>query len=372
MHIIRLSIRWKMTLLFAGLLATILLLICTIIVFSTRRILLANLASNSSPAVIVATLDQQLRYVLIPCFIGGSLLVLGIGRWLTGLVLRPIAHITATAYAISTSGDLSQRIGPMPVAWDEVGRLAATVDTMLASIDHAFTAQQQFIADASHELKTPLTAILGHANLLRRQRMNHPEIVDEATLALIEEAERMHRLVRDLLAFERTRSSQPMAQQPVALLALIELVLHGLAPLAQHNGITLVFPQPIQPIGPRVWGNADQLRQVMVNIVENALKFTPVGGSIYVRVRCTHLRQSAGVEVRISDTGCGIASDNLPFIFDRFYRADKSRSSLSGGNGLGLAIVHSIIQQHRGVIDVTSELGKGTTFCITLPSECPP
>lgn len=367
MNRLRLSIRWRMTLLFAVLLATILVLTCIIIVFSTRQIVFANLAGDPSATTMVATLNRQLGSVIIPCLIGGLLLVLGIGRWFAGLILRPIAHITATAHAISTSADLSQRIGPVPVAWDEVGQLAATVDAMLATLDRVFTTQQQFVADASHELRTPLTAILGHANLIRRQGKAHPEIIDEATSALIEEAWQMHRLVQDLLTLEQINGRMLQRRQPVVLSDLIESATHDLESLAVSRNVGLVLPQALAPTMPLVWGDPDQLRQVIVNVVENALKFTPAGGRVAIVMCPVRLRQAEAVKLSVSDSGCGIASADLPFIFDRFYRAEKSRTTLSGGSGLGLAIVQNIVQQHNGTVDVVSEVDCGTTICIVLP-----
>jgi len=363
-----LSIRWKMTLLYAVLLGALLFGACIIIVIATRQFLLANLEGTAQAGVIVATIDRQLRFVIIPCLIGGLILTLAIGMWLSGRLLQPIAQITETAARIGAGSDLSQRIGAVaPVPSDEVGRLATTFDAMLERLDDAFIAQKQFVADASHELKTPLTAILGQANLLRRHARENPVLVDEATEAIIEEAERMQRLIQDLLTLARAVAAPPRATTPVVLNRITQAIVHDLAIRAHEQAITLIFHGNELP----AWymlGDADQLRHMVLNLVDNALKFTPANGRIDVTI--THETAAAPplVALTVADTGCGIAPSDVPHLFERFYRADKSRTRAVGGSGLGLAIVHAIVRQHGGDVTVESVLGMGTTVRVQLPA----
>jgi two-component system OmpR family sensor kinase len=362
------SIRWKITLLYAVLLGTLLFGACIIIVTATRQFLLANLDATAQAGVILATLDRQLRFVIIPCLIAALILTLAIGMWLAGRLLQPIAQITETAARIGAGSDLSQRIGAVaPVPSDEVGRLATTFDAMLARLEHAFTAQEQFVADASHELKTPLTAILGQANLLRRHARQNPRLVAEATEAIIEEAERMQGLIQDLLTLARADAAQPHLTTPVVPNQIAQAVVHDLAIRAQEQAITLVFHVSELPAW-YVLGDANQLRHMVLNLVDNALKFTPANGRVDVTIAHETAAAPPLVVLTVADTGCGIAPSDVPHLFERFYRADKSRTRAVGGNGLGLAIVHDIVRQHGGDVTVESVLSMGTTVRVHLPA----
>ncbi len=306
--------------------------------------------------------DQLLLGIL-----GGLLIALVVGAVLAGRVLHPIAQITEVARRIGGSSDLSHRIELFPrPRQDEVGKLAATCNAMLDRLEHAFTVQRQFIGDAGHELKTPLTAILGHANLIRRRGQDHPELVNEATWAIIEQAERLHRLTSELLDLTRIEE-QEIACDVVSLGQIALEVVRELTPLAQGKVLSLQDTS-LKGTATLLRGDRDKLKQLMVNLVDNALEATPAGGYVWVEARPEAPDHPQRVLLIIQDTGCGIEAHDLPHIFERFYRVDKARSRATGGNGLGLAIVQEIVRRHDGQMEVESKPGAGTRFHITFPA----
>jgi|GEM_PF-305769 len=291
-----------------------------------------------------------------------------VGLWLAGRLLRPIARITETARQIGSSQDLSQRLGLTRVKpkQDEVGKLTVTFNTMLERLEAAFKTQQQFVADASHELKTPLTAILGHANLLRRRGKTNPELLEETTAAIIQQAERLHRLTLSLLELAQADEKRVLARQELSLNELVHEVVKEVTPLAQTKAIQLSFSSP-KEIPLFVAGDRDKLKQVVLNLIDNALKFTSQGGQVGVSTRLELKDQKEVIVMEVADSGCGIAATHLPHIFERFYRAEISRNRGSGGSGLGLAIVQEVIRQHGGEIEVQSQAGQGSVFRVYLP-----
>ncbi len=316
----------------------------------------------------VDEVQDRLIDVLVEGMAVAVALALAAGVWLAGRLLHPITRITDTARRIGASGDLSQRITPTTrPPQDEVGLLAATFDTMLERLERAFAAQQQFVADASHELKTPVTAILGHANLLRRRGKTNPELVDEAPTAIIEQAERMRRLTLDLLTLATPGDHPERVAEVVSIEQVITDVAKALVPLARERAVQLTLPGAIDTVT-RVLGDRDQLKQLVVNLVDNALRYTPAGGQVQVTAwQESHgLDQAVVLEVR--DTGVGIGADDLPHIFERFYRVDKARSRAAGGSGLGLAIVQDVAYRHGGTVMVESQVGQGSVFRVLLPA----
>lgn len=301
---------------------------------------------------------QRLAYVLAGG-IGLALLVAAIiGAFLARAALQPIDDITRTALRITRTDDLSRRLERV---WpqDEVGRLAATFNEMLARIENLFHTQQRFIADVSHELRTPLTTIRGNVDLLRR--LNR---IDQDSLAAIEdEADRMARLVADLLLLAQADAGVKLEKKPVELDTLLLEVYRQARLLADEVRVTLGHED--QAV---VLGDADRLKQLLLNLVENALKYTPPGGEVTLSLH----RGDGWVRVAVADTGVGIPAQDLPHIFERFYRVDKARSRERGGTGLGLSIAQWIAQAHGGRIEVESEVGKGSTFTVWLPegSDC--
>src|SRR5579883_641763 len=280
------------------------------------------------------------------------------GVFLAGRALAPIDRITRTARAIG-AGNLTGRLGLAPRA-DEVGRLAATFDSMLDRLERAFAQQRQFVADASHELRTPLTIIKGDLDVLLRRRRD-PDEYEEVVRGVDDEITRLSRLVEDLLTLARADSGQAeLAREFVYLDALVDEVVAAIRRLAEARGIT-VEAQLERDIA--IVGDPARLRQLMLNLLDNAVKYTPAGGHVQVR-----LAGSAGwAYLEVTDSGIGIASEDLPHIFDRFFRADKARSRAEGGTGLGLAIALWCASAHGGRIEVRSRLSEGSVFTVRLP-----
>ena len=287
-----------------------------------------------------------------------SLVVALVGSWaIAGKALRPIARMTRTAQTITLSRDLSRRI-ERPAHRDELARLATTFNEMLASIERSSRAQQRFVSDASHELRAPLTAIQGNLDLLNRYTSMPQAERDEALSEMTRETERLTRLVADLLALARADVGVPLKQR---LINLDEVVLDAFRSARQlARGQTLVL-DPFEPV--QVSGDQDRLTQLLVILLDNALKYTPAGGQVTVGLR--HRETSAQLLVR--DTGVGIAPADAPHVFERFYRADPGRSRDPGGTGLGLPIAQWIVEQHDGTITLESQPGHGTLVSVLLP-----
>ncbi|MDX1664881.1 MAG: ATP-binding protein [Candidatus Promineifilaceae bacterium] len=293
-----------------------------------------------------------------------ALLLAGLGGFfLASRALRPIERITDTAQAIN-AGDLSRRIhyaGPP----DEVGRLAATFDGMLDRLQAAFERERRFTGDAAHELRTPLTALKGRIEVtLSRQRP--AETYRQTLEEMGTQVERLIRLSNDLLfmtRLDRQEPGRPVAERErVAVDDLLAAVVDQMRPLAARNGVTLALEA--EP-GLVLQGDLDLLIRLFLNLLDNAVKYTPAGGRVTVRGGSV----PDGVRVEVADTGPGISAEHLPHLFERFYRAesDRARGDEGGGAGLGLAIAAEIARMHGGRIRVESELGAGTLFTVTLP-----
>jgi signal transduction histidine kinase len=246
------------------------------------------------------------------------------------------------------------QVGPQ----DEVGRLAKTFNIMLDRLEELFRAQQRFIADISHELRTPLTTIRGNVDLMRRMKSED----DESLNAIQAESDRMTRMVGDLLLLAQADAGQTIRRERVELDTLLLEVYRQMRLMAE--GIQLSIGEEDQAI---VMGDADRLKQLLLNLVDNACKYTPKGGQVVLGLRCAE----GWAQLSVADTGLGIPAQDLPHIFERFYRVDKARSRVAGGTGLGLSIVQWIAQAHGGKIDVQSEPGQGTTFTVHLPLAAP-
>lgn len=281
-----------------------------------------------------------------------------IGSWaIAGRALRPVARMTQTAQTITVSQDLTRRID-MPARRDELGRLAATFNEMLASIETAYHTQQRFVADASHELRAPLTAIQGNIELLRRQRTMSDADREEALEELERESARLSRLVVDLLTLARADAGVSLKRCPVDLDAVVLEAYREARHLSQGQTLTL---DPFEPA--RVEGDEDRLKQLLLVLLDNALKYTPANGHVTLGLH----RRVTSVEIVVRDTGVGIAPEDLPLVFERFYRADPARSRDPGGTGLGLPIARWIVEQHDGNMTLESQLGQGTTVTVRLP-----
>jgi len=317
-------------------------------------------AGTMQVATSLAVIDavrEDLLYILIMSAIFAVILV-GIGSWLTiERSLAPLDTIVETAVQINRADDLSRRIPHKHLPNDEVGKLVLTFNQTLERLETIFTSQQRFLADVSHELRTPLTVIKGNVGLMRRM-----DAVDEETLASIdEEANRLTRLVGDLLLLAQAETGNiPLQKEKLELDSLLFEVLQEMHVLAEGKiKIKLTEIDQIQILGDR-----DRLKQVLLNLISNAVQYTPEGGEIFLSLS----KKKKKACLLIQDTGPGIPAEDLPHIFERFYRTEKSRTrSKNAGFGLGLSIAYWIIEKHKGKINVKSTEGQGTSFEILLP-----
>jgi two-component system, OmpR family, sensor kinase len=310
-------------------------------------------------------LDTKHQIVLIQLL--ASLAVVGGGLvltwWLVGLGLRPLRRIEATAGAIA-AGDLSQRVEP---AGDrtEIARLGTSLNGMLAEIETAFAAKdaseqtlRRFVADASHELRTPLTSIRGYAELLRRGADADPEERLRAARRIEQEAARMGVLVEDLLLLARLDEGTPLERAPVDAVRLVEDLAADARVVDPERTITVDAPDPV-----RVQGDRNRLTQVVTNLLANARAYSPGGSPVQLRVAPI----DGQGRIEVVDHGPGIDPEVAPHVFDRFWRADDSRSRDRGGTGLGLAIVAAVVGAHGGHCEVLETDGGGATFRVDLP-----
>ncbi len=277
--------------------------------------------------------------------------------------MRPLEDIERTAAEIA-AGDLSRRIEQDDPS-TEVGRLGASLNTMLGYIEDAFLQQEasqqqlrQFLADASHELRTPTTSIRGYAELFRRGAQSRPEDLALSMRRIEEEAIRMGLLVDDLLLLARLDQGRELEMRELSISDLALDAAADTQAIAPDRQITVEVAPDVM-----VTGDLSRLHQVVLNLLQNALKHTPETTPIELRVT----EEGDRARVEIIDHGPGIAKEHLPHIFERFYRADSSRTRGSGGSGLGLAIVESIVSAHHGTVRVESVLGSGTTITMELP-----
>jgi signal transduction histidine kinase len=300
---------------------------------------------------------EAYRFLLLGLGLAGLVVAL-LGGWaIAGGALRPLANMTEAAGTIAQSRDLSHRI-PTPQQNDELAQLAATFNTMLASIEVAYQAQQRFVSDASHELRAPLTAIQGNLELLRRHPEMPPSDRDEALGEAERESGRLTRLVADLLALARADAGVTLQHRAVELDTIVLDAFRSARQLVRGQELELDAFEPAQ-----VLGDEDRLKQLLLILLDNALKYTPPGGRVTLGLR----RGNTHAEVVVRDTGIGIAAGDLPHVFERFYRADPARNRDSGGTGLGLPIARWIAQQHGGDVTIESEPGRGTTAVVRLP-----
>ena len=281
------------------------------------------------------------------------------GVFLAGRALSPIDRLTGVARRI-TAEDLHQRID-LELPDDEIGRLARTFNDMIARLDESFQRQLQFTADASHELRTPLTVIKGQTEVAL-QRDRDVESYKQVLQSVNSQVDRMIRMSASLLALARADAGQiPMATEPTEIGHIVSDAAEQMRAVAEAKDIDLQVAS-----GPslRTLADGDLLLQLMLNLLDNAVKYTPR----YGLVRTGWSVVDGQVQIRVSDTGPGIAAEHLPRIFDRFYRVDDARTRPNGGAGLGLSISRWIAQAHGGTIRVESTPGNGTTFTVRFPA----
>jgi two-component system OmpR family sensor kinase len=319
-----------------------------------HRIAILQVASSLS-------LVDSARVNLINVLVASAAIAVGLaalGSWLVlGRSLAPLGVVTDTAQAINRADDLSRRIPYNGPPDDEIGSLIESFNQTLERLENLFTSQQRFLADVSHELRTPLTVIKGNVDLMRRMK----RLDEESLTSIDQEAGRLTRLVGGLILLIQAESGKlALNLKPVELDTLVLEVFHEMRILAGNNvHLKLADIDQVQ-----VNGDRDRLKQVLLNLVGNAIQYTPQDGTVFLSLAI--IGEQARIIVR--DTGPGIPAEDLPYIFERFYRAEKSRTrTRTSGFGLGLSIVQWIVENHGGTIKVESKEGEGTTFAIWLP-----
>ncbi|MBF0531493.1 MAG: HAMP domain-containing protein [Candidatus Omnitrophica bacterium] len=299
---------------------------------------------------------RRIKTVLLIFLPSAMFLVTVMGFFLTRTTLSPVDEMTKAMRQI-TSRNLKQRI-KMPAVNDETKRLAETFNDMLGRLDKAFSLQQQLIQDVSHELRTPLTALKGKQEVALNKQRSVEEY--EAILAVnLEEIDKMNALVENLLDLAQLdRVEYELNIEKVDLMDLTRQIIDAARPVAEQKRITLRL---LTSDAVAIEADIRQIERVLTNIIDNALKYTPAEGAVALRVS----RRAGHVVLTVNDTGPGIAPEELGRVFDRFYRAEKSRTS--PGFGLGLSIAKSVVTAHKGTIRVESAVGQGATFIVSLP-----
>jgi len=288
------------------------------------------------------------------------------GSWISRRALAAVDQIITEVREITDGRSLHRRLAE-PLVKDELGRLAATLNQMMTRLERSFAALRRFTADASHELKTPLTVLRAGVE----RAITTPNLPQD-TLATLEETlqeiKRMTELVDALLTLARADEGiAPLHRESVDLRGIVEEVRETGELLAEESGVRVEVATPPEPMVVSV--DATRIRQLILNLLTNAVKYTPPGGTVRMQLGAADGR----VSLSVADTGIGIAPGDLPHIFDRFWRADSARTRTGerSGAGLGLAICKWIAEAHGGRIDVVSRPGRGTTFTVTLPREPP-
>jgi two-component system, OmpR family, sensor kinase len=331
-------------------------------IYTFKRLNTGQIVLVAAPRPRVAALSIFTDQLLLPVLEAGLIalllsLVLAyvISRW----VADPLQQVVQAAqtYPSGEKKPLSPR-GP-----HEVQDLTRAFNSMVVRVESSQKSQRQFVADVSHELKTPLTSIQGFAQAILDGTADTPERRKQAAGIIHNEAGRMHRMVLNLLDLARLESgTADLKMSAVDVQALLQNIVDKFTPQAQKAGILLRLEVPDNL--PVLTGDGDRLAQVFTNLIDNALKFTPAGGEVALSVRPA----ASEMEIVISDTGVGIPAEALPRLFDRFYQVDAARAGGEGhGAGLGLAIAKEIVDAHGGRISVRSELGRGTSSVIHLP-----
>jgi two-component system, OmpR family, sensor kinase len=341
----------------------------------TNRTIIGAVQVIKPVAGVENTLGQVSRYLIFGTALSLVLAAI-VGALLARRALRPIDAITRTAGAISRTKDLSRRLN-IPNDASEVGQLAVTFNGMLDRIQQLFRTQERLIADVSHELRTPLTTVQGNIELLLRVVTGPesgtpppPAVVNELmqeTLGEVEsETARMSTMISDLLLLAQVDSGALQIQStPVEMDTLLLDVYRQARRMAEHrHGAGTMEIRLGAEDQAMVLGDRERLRQLLLNLVDNAIKYTPDGGVVTLGL----IKEGGWVQVTVTDTGIGISAEDQAYIFDRFYRADKARSRELGGSGLGLSIVQWIAHAHRGRVTVVSAPGQGSTFTLCLPT----
>lgn len=327
------------------------------------RVYVVPVAGGERYVVTAASLDRidasvvDFRRLVPLVSLLGAGMSIALGWAIAGGALHPVAALTRTAATIARSRNLEQRV-PMAARRDELARMAATFNEMIAALQQTAAAQQRFIADASHELRAPLTAIQANLELLARQPDMSTAQRQEAISEAGREAGRLAPLVADLLTLARSDAGVALRRQPVELDRVVLDAFSEARLLARGQRLRVESVQPMV-----VEGDPDRLRQLVLAVLDNALKYTPADGQVTLGLR----RDGEQAVISIRDTGIGITPEDLPRVFDRFYRADPARTRDPGGTGLGLPIARWIAREHGGELTLASAIGCGTEAVVRLP-----
>ena len=325
---------------------------------------LAPSSAGAGGFVVVATDEgerSRTTSVLLDVLTGGGMvsivLVFLIGWAMAGTALKPIREAIATARSVALSRSFSQKLTPRD-SRDELGEMVTAFNEMFSKLEAAQTVQQRFIADASHELRAPLTVIRGNLDLLERARDKLPQEQVEILRAARAEAERMSRLVADLLSLARADSGMPLEMAEVELDALVMEVYQQLLTGSSPVRLDLSRVEPAL-----VRGDRDRLKQLVRILTDNAIRYTPAGGRVILSLGT----EGPCVVLTVADTGMGIDPKDLPHVFERFFRSQRAREMDHDGTGLGLAIARWIVDGHGGELNLKSTTGEGTTATVRLP-----
>ena len=325
----------------------------------------------------LGTTESTLHHLLLvegAASAGAIVVALISGLWLVRLGLRPLLAMERTAESIA-AGNLTERV-PGENGKTEVGRLARTLNVMLSRIEAAFSARltserrlrasesrlRRFVADASHELRTPIAAVSAYAELFGRGASENKDDLQRLMTGIRNETSRMEHLVADLLLLARLDEGRAMEQRSVDLVALCAEAVRTAATVGPGWPVTFAASEPVE-----IMGDGTSLRQVIDNLLGNVRAHTPPGTAARVSVA----KEDGGAVIRVADNGPGMAPDEAALIFERFYRSDPSRSRLHGGAGLGLSIVSAIVANHGGAVTAEGKVGEGMTFTVHLPAHAP-
>jgi signal transduction histidine kinase len=284
------------------------------------------------------------------------------GLLLSRALTRPIRQLTLAADEVAR-GDLERQV-PVRSA-DEIGRLGQAFNRMISQLRATERMRTDFVSNVSHELRTPLTAVKGLVETLRDGAVDDRQVRDRFLATIEDETDRLIRLVNDLLVLSKADSQAlKLKQEPLDVRDLVERSVHKLAPQVEEKGILVEVSVSEEPQW--VLADADRIEQVLVNLLDNAIKYSPGGGRITVAIDEGGATPGL-VSITVRDEGVGIPAEDLPRVFERFYRVDRARSRDGGGSGLGLSIAKAIVEAHGGEITLRSEEGQGTTVHFTLP-----
>lgn len=379
-----LSLRMRLTLLSALVMASVAVILTSMFLFGADRIFVRDLEQKmtfQAQDIIITSVKKEqapannmdLQDVTVSLKKAGSqfnlwglaalflVLILGTGAtWLmAGHVLKPLKALSSTIEKIG-GNDLSNRV-EIQGRQDEIGRLARSFNHMMDKVSASFERQKRFSASAAHELKTPLATILVNLEVLELDGRTSPERLEKVLTVVKTNTERMIRLVEDLMRLTSDKNHE-MAEE-VGLSEVFAITLEELSPLIRKKDLTVSIENTPDI---SLTGNRVMFYRAMSNLLENAVKYNREHGSISIVTG----REDDAVTVKIADTGIGIPEEELPHIFEAFYRVDQSRSRAVGGAGLGLSLVKDIVEKHGGEIAVKSVAGEGTTFILRFPVAC--